>query len=55
VLKNTSIAHSVSLACRDDLCFSGSLRSVDWQLVTEVSGKIIVPILKGKAVEEKCL
>ena len=34
---------------------SGMLRSVDWQLVTDVSGQRICPILKGQAVQEGCL
>ena len=34
---------------------SGMLRSVDWQLVTDVSGQRIGPILKGQAVQEGCL
>ena len=35
-----------------NLRFSGILRSVDWQLVTNVLGQTIGPLFKGEAVQE---
>jgi hypothetical protein len=39
------------LNCSRDLRSSGILCSVDWYLVTDVSGQIIGPIFKGQAVK----
>jgi hypothetical protein len=37
--------------CTWDLLSSGLLRGLGWQLVTDVSGKPFVPIVKGQAVQ----
>ena len=45
-----SFTHKVNY--RWDLCLSGMLHSIDWKLVTEVSGQPIGPIFKGQVIQE---
>ena len=41
--------------CQRHLLSSGMLRSVDWQLIADVSGQSIGTISKGQAVQEECI